>query len=121
MTENPTPEMPKLVNDQVAELIAMAAAVAANAEQAFQASHYRACKLEISKPDMIKAVNIGLSVKAAPHQNIMDMAQAFLVGPGPKEGGCCGGDCACESDGEGCCDEEGAGCCGGDSGGCGCH
>ena len=118
MSETTATEIPVLVDEKVSELIAMAAAVASNAEQAFQMAHYRASKLGIAKPDMIKAVNIGLSVKAAPHQNIMDMAQAFLVGK--QEGGCCGGSCACEEEGgEGCGGDE-EGCCGGE-GGCGCH
>lgn len=114
MTETTSTETPVLVDEKVSELIAMAAAVACNAEQAFQMAHYRACKLGLSKPDMIKAVNIGLGVKAAPHQNIMDMAQAFLVGKKGEEGGCCGGACECDEEGS----EEG--CCGGE-GGCGCH
>jgi hypothetical protein len=105
-----------LITETVAELIAMAAAMAANNEDAFQQHNFNLHKLGVSREDRIQAVNIALRVKMAPHNNLMDMAQGYLAG----KGGCCGG-----SGEEGCCGGEGGeeGCCGGgegEEGGCGC-
>ena len=109
MEENSTPQ----VTETVAELIAMAAAMAANNADAFQKHNYNLHKLGVSREDRIKAVNIAIQVKLAPHRDLMDMAEGYLAGGG----GCCGG-----ADGEGCggecdCGEEGAGC---SDEGCGC-
>lgn len=96
-------------SDAVGQLIALAAAVASNAERAFEAHHQRLTQLGVSREDMIKAVNIGLRVKGDPHQSIIEMAEAALVG---KSGCCGGGNCSDEADcGDGGCGE----------GGCGCH
>lgn len=102
-------EMPSLMNEAVAELIALGAAMAASSERAFRVHVERARRLGVRKGDLIEAVNIGLTVKALPHQTLMDLAQQTLVG---RSGSCCGGSCGCE-DGE--CSEEGCG-----EGGCGC-
>ncbi len=104
-----------LITETVAEFIALGAAMAANNEEAFQVHHYRLHKLGAAKEDLIKAVNIALQVKMAPHRALVEMAEHYLVGgANPEEmGGCCGGSCSCE---EGECSEEGCG-----EGGCGCH
>ena len=100
-----------LITESVAELIAMATAMAANNDDAFQQHNFNLHKLGVSREDRIKAVNIALKVKMDLHSNLMDMAQGYLA-PG---GGCCGG-----SGEEGCCGGEGEeACCGGDEG-CGC-
>lgn len=103
------------ITEVVSELIALGAAMAANNEEAFQVHHFRLHKLGVAREDMIKAVNVALQVKMAPHRSLVEMAEHYLVGGAePQEmGGCCGGDCGCE-DGE--CSEEGCG-----EGGCGCH
>ena len=98
------------INEAVTELIALGAAMAANNEEAFQVHHFRLHKLGVAREDMIKAVNIALQVKMAPHRTLVEMAEHYLVG----EGGCCGGDCGCEGE----CGEEGCEC---GEGGCGCH
>lgn len=104
-----------LITPEVAELIALGAAMAGNCEEAFQTHHYRLHQMGVSKEDMIKAVNLALRVKMAPHNTLVDMAQHYLVGGhAPDEGGCCGGGCGCEDE-----SSEGS-CCGGDEG-CGCH
>jgi hypothetical protein len=102
-----------LITEPIAELIAMATAMASNNEDAFQQHNFNLHKLGVSREDRIVAVNIALKVKMAPHNNLMDMAQGYLAG----KGGCCGG-----SGEEGCCGGEGEeGCCGeGEAGGCGC-
>lgn len=77
-------------------LIALGAAIGANAERAFRAHHARLTELGVSNDDMIEAVNMALRVKGDPHSQIMALAQTALVG----EGGCCGGGaCACEEAG----------------------
>jgi hypothetical protein len=103
-----TEENTSLLTDGVAELIALAAATAVGSERAFQVHHDRATDLGVTKGDLIQAVNIGLTVKALPHQTVIDLAQKLLVGGG----GCgCSGGC-----GEGECEEETCG-----EGGCGCN
>jgi hypothetical protein len=99
-----------LITESVAELIAMATAMAANNEDAFQQHNFNLHKLGVSREDRIKAVNISLRVKMAPHNNLMDMAQGYLA----AGGGCCGGsgeEGCCGGEGEGAgCGEEGCGC-----------
>ena len=109
MSENETPQE-GLITEAIAELIAFGAASAANAENAFSVHHHRLTQLGVSKEDMIQTINIALSVKARPHQAIIDMAQMYLLG---KKAGCGGEDCSCGPEG---CEEE-AGC----GGGCGCN
>jgi hypothetical protein len=105
------------IDEPVAELIAMAAAMAANNEDAFQHHNFQLHKLGVSREDRIKAVNIAIRVKMVPHNNLMDMAQGYLAG-GKAEGGC-GDNCECSGDGCG----EGCGCSGEEAEGhesCGC-
>ena len=102
---------PELVTEAVAELIALGAAMAANNEDAFQRHNFRLHKMGISREDRVQAVNIALQVKMAPHRNLVEMAEGYLMGGAEPEGGC-GGDCWCGT-------EEAAGCCGGEAG-CGC-
>jgi hypothetical protein len=101
-----------LINETVAELVALAAAMASNNEDAFQKANFRLHKLGVSREDRIKAVNIAIQVKMVPYNNLMDMAHGYLAGAA-AEGGC--GSCGCGD--EGCESEEGCGC---DEGGCGC-
>lgn len=110
--ETETRDAESVITPAVAELIALASCVAANSENAFQKHHYRSVQAGLSRDDMIQAVNIALRVKAAPHQEIMDMAQAFLVGPNPEGGcGCSCGAGECEDGGcEGGCGEDGCSC-----------
>ena len=104
-----TEETTSLVTESVAELIALAAAIAVGSERAFQVHHDRATGMGVSKGDLIQAVNIGLTVKSLPHQTVLDLAQKLLVG---ESGGCCG----CGGGGEEGCSEEGC-----SEGGCGCN
>ncbi len=101
------------ITGTVAELIALAAAMAANNEEAFQGHYAHLCKLGAAREDMIQAVNIALQVKMAPHRALVEMAEHYLVGE--ETGGCCGGgECSCEGEGGECG-------CEGEEGGCGCH
>lgn len=101
-------ENPSLISEPVAELLALAAAMAANNEDAFQRANFNLHKLGVTREDRIKAVNLAIQVKMAPFNNLMDMAHGYLAGGAP-EGGCgCG--CEGESCGEGGCCEEGCSC-----------
>ena len=113
--ETESPET--LVTPIVTELIALASAMAANNEDAFQRHNFRLHKLGVSRADRILAVNIALQVKMAPHRNLVDMAEGYLTGGAEPEGGCGGGECGCESGGE--CDCETEGSCASDGCGCG--
>jgi len=104
-----TEENTSLVTEGVAEIIALAVATAVGSERAFQVHHDRAVGMGVSKGDLIQAVNIGLTVKALPHQTVIDLAQKLLVGGG------CGSGCGCGSEGSECSEET----CG--EGGCGCN
>jgi hypothetical protein len=106
-----TEENTSLINEGVSEIIALAVATAVGSERAFQVHHDRAVGMGVSKGDLIQAVNIGLTVKALPHQTVIDLAQKLLVGGGGC--GCSGGGCGSE-DSE--CTEESCG-----EGGCGCN
>jgi hypothetical protein len=103
-----------LISESVAELLALAAAMASNNEDAFQKANFRLHKLGVSRQDRIKAVNVAIQVKMAPYNNLMDMAHGYLAGAA-AEGGCGCGSCDCGD--EGCESEEGCGC----GEGCGCE
>ncbi|MDR3670641.1 MAG: hypothetical protein P4L36_07350 [Holophaga sp.] len=92
-----------LITESVAELVALATAMAANNPDAFQQANSNLEALGVSREDRIKVVNLALRVKMLPHNNLMDMATGYLAGGGC--GGSCGGDCE-----EGGCGEEGCGC-----------
>ena len=98
-------QKPTMITDEVTHLVALGAAIASNAERAFESHHNRLVELGVSKEDMIRAVNIALRVKGDPHQGMIEMAESFLVDK--SAGGCCGGSN---------CSEGGCG-----EGGCGCH
>lgn len=85
------------LSETTLNLIALGAAIGANAERAFRAHQARLEELGVSKDDMIEAVNMALRVKGDPHSQIMALAQTTLVGE--SAGGCCGGSCACEEAG----------------------
>ena len=96
MTTQTEPQTENGLSEITFNLIALGAAVAANAERAFRAHQSRLEALGVSKEDMIQAVNVGLRVKGDPHQMMMALAESTLT----AGGGCCGGACACEEAGE---------------------
>ena len=55
-------------------------------------------------------MNIALQVKMAPHRLLVELAEEYLMGAAEPEGGCCGGDCACASEGSTGCGDEGCDC-----------
>jgi alkylhydroperoxidase/carboxymuconolactone decarboxylase family protein YurZ len=97
MTSNPQPDNPTEtgLSEATLNLIALGAAIGANAERAFKAHQARLSDLGVAKEDMIQAVNMALRVKGDPHASILALAEATLT----EGGGCCGGACACEEAG----------------------
>ena len=98
---NSSPE--PLITDTIAELIALGAACAVNAEKAFLAHHERLTELGASKEDMIQAVNIALTVKDRSSRGIIETAQALLIGQSGFGSSCSG----CSSEG---CGDSSCGC-----------
>jgi alkylhydroperoxidase/carboxymuconolactone decarboxylase family protein YurZ len=110
MTTQTDPQLETGLSETTLNLVALGAAIGANAERAFKAHEARLEALGVSKEDMIQAVNMALRVKGDPHQMMLALAEATLT----DGGGCCGGDCSCEGEGK----EKGEGECGED---CGCR
>ncbi len=106
---DPQTETEMGLDETTLHLVALAAAIGANAERAFKAHQSRLEALGVSKEAMIEVVNMALRVKGDPHQLMLALAQSTLT----EGGGCCGGDCSCEGEGKG----KGEGDCGED---CGC-
>jgi AhpD family alkylhydroperoxidase len=82
-----------LYSPAVAELVAIGAAIAANCEPCFKHHYDKARKLGVPVDDMTAAVNTAHSVKQAPAQAILKLADRFLSGDyAPKpESDCCPG------------------------------
>jgi AhpD family alkylhydroperoxidase len=100
-------ETPSILNPAVLELIGLGASIAANCEPCFRYHYDQAKKLGVSDDDMLQTVNLALTVKAAPHRVLVEVAQGLLV---PQEAGCgCGsGECGdCSDEG---CGSESCGC-----------
>jgi AhpD family alkylhydroperoxidase len=88
----PVPACGSLMTQAVAELAAISAAMAASCEPCFKFHYDRARKLRVSREDIRTAVNVGLSVKSAPHRKVVETADRYLasdvpVGDAPSS--CC--------------------------------
>ena len=87
------------LDDRTATLIALAAAVVADAESAVQEHHRNALAMGIPREEMIEAINVALHVKGQAAQSTVRVAQSLLV-PEAAAGGCCGGNAqACKGAG----------------------
>lgn len=89
-------------NDQVAELVAVAAAVAAHCESCLRWHRRQARKLGICDEDLTRAVATAQMVKEVPAQRLLDLAAKLGIGLADDEEpmGCCpsnSGDC-CAAD-----------------------
>ena len=67
-----------LFTDQVAELVAIGAAIASNCEPCFRFHFDRARKLGVSREDMARAVAMAKSVKETPARSVLDLAERYL-------------------------------------------
>jgi AhpD family alkylhydroperoxidase len=84
---------PSHYSPAVAELVAIGAAIAANCEPCFKYHYDQARKLGVSLDDLRAAVNKAQSVKQAPAQAILKLADRFLDGDlePRRESDCCPG------------------------------
>src|SRR5512133_3319389 len=73
---------PSLFTDQVAELVAIGAAIASNCESCFKFHYDKARKLGVSREDMLQAVSIAQGVKEAPAKSVLDLAHRILKADG---------------------------------------
>ncbi|MEX2528272.1 MAG: arsenite efflux transporter metallochaperone ArsD [Gemmatimonadota bacterium] len=91
--EMATPEAgASLYTPQVAELVAIGAAIASNCEACFRFHFDQARKLGVSRDDMIRAVNTAQGVKNAPARAMMELAAKYLDPESvPTTGGSCDG------------------------------
>lgn len=71
-------EVSSIMTQQVAELIAIGAAIASNCEPCFKYHFAEARKLGVADADMLRAVNIAQKVKDAPARKIWELAQRML-------------------------------------------
>lgn len=69
---------PSLYTDAVAELVAIAAAIAANCDPCFKYHIQQAKKLGVSREDMMRAVKTAQAVKETPAKAMLQLAQRFL-------------------------------------------
>jgi AhpD family alkylhydroperoxidase len=93
-----------MLTPAVLELIGLGASIAANCEPCFRYHYDHAKQLGVSDDDMLQAVNLALTVKAAPHRSLVEVAQGLLVpqgsGCGCGSGGCGSGECGDEGCGD---------------------
>lgn len=91
---------PSIFSAQVAELVAIGAAIASNCEPCFKYHFDAARKLGVSDADMLQAVNLAQQVKDSPAKAVLELAQRYLKPAAPasasasdnsaKVTGCCG-------------------------------
>jgi AhpD family alkylhydroperoxidase len=69
---------PSIFTEQVAELVAIGAAIAANCEPCFTFHYDKARKLGVTATDMRRAVDLAQKVKDTPARAMLDLAQRYL-------------------------------------------
>lgn len=92
-----------IFTDQVAELVAIGAAIASNCEPCFKFHYDQARKLGVADADMRRAVDLAQKVKETPARAVLDLASRTLdkkaslaaitvvaASSAPSQGGCCG-------------------------------
>jgi AhpD family alkylhydroperoxidase len=79
---------------EVAELVAIAAAVGSHCEPCLRHHVREAERLGVSRADIDRAVALAAQVKVTPHRNILALA-ARLTGSPPEGGACAGGGGSC--------------------------
>jgi AhpD family alkylhydroperoxidase len=75
---------PSIFTEQVAELVAMGAAIASNCEPCFKYHYDQARKLGVSGLDMRYAVDLAQKVKDTPARAMLNLAERYL-GPATQE------------------------------------
>jgi len=69
---------PSIFTDQVAELVAIGAAIASNCEPCFKFHYDQARKLGVADADMRRAVDLAQKVKETPARAVLDLASRYL-------------------------------------------
>ena len=93
---------PSIFTDQVAELVAIGAAIASNCEPCFKYHYDQARKLGVADADMRRAVDLAQKVKETPARAVLDLASRYLdkksslasisvvaMSSAQPKGGCC--------------------------------
>lgn len=75
---------PSIFTEQVAELVAIGAAIASNCEPCFKYHYDQARKLGVSDLDMRYAVDLAQKVKDTPARAMLNLAERYL-GPATPE------------------------------------
>jgi len=109
-------QAPSIFTAQVAELVAIGAAIASNCEPCFKFHFDAARKLGVSDADMLQAVELAQKVKDSPARAVLDLARRYLKPAAAASGGdssvkaagCCGSAAAEPA-------EQAGSCCGGDA------
>jgi AhpD family alkylhydroperoxidase len=81
-----------IYSEQVQELVAIGAAIAANCEPCFRYHFDKARKLGVSKEDMARAVGTAQMVKETPARAMLDLAEKYTggkVAPKDAPSACC--------------------------------
>lgn len=85
--------VPSLFTEQVAELVAIGAAIGCNCEPCFKYHYDQARKLGVSDADMRRAVDLAQMVKDTPARAILKLAERCVGAPTPdtaaKQSPCC--------------------------------
>jgi len=69
---------PSVFTEAVAELVAVGAAIASNCEPCFKFHYDKARTLGVSREDMLRAVRTAQTVKEAPAQAVLALAERYL-------------------------------------------
>jgi AhpD family alkylhydroperoxidase len=69
---------PSIFNEQVAELVAIGAAIGSNCEPCFKYHYDQARKLGVSDLDMRYAVDLAQKVKDTPARAMLNLAERYL-------------------------------------------
>ena len=84
---------PSIFTEQVAELVALGAAIGSNCEPCFKYHYDQARKLGVSDLDMRYAVDLAQRVKDTPARAMLDLAERYLGSATPdteaKASVCC--------------------------------
>lgn len=75
---------PSIFTGQVAELVAIGAAIAANCEPCFKYHYDQARKLGVSERDMRYAVDLAQKVKDTPARAMLGLAERYLGAATPE-------------------------------------
>ncbi len=70
--------VPSLFSEQVAELVAIGAAIASNCEPCFRFHYDKARKLGVADTDVRRAVDLAQQVKEAPARAVLNLAHRYL-------------------------------------------